>query len=85
MLLRRSVAPLGGGVASGLVGGIAAAKVAVLGAIELSTSTFGAGMIVGARIGLAALVGGLIGWAMMPYFVSIGWLEPGDPSARSRS
>ena len=29
-----------------------------LGAIELSTSTFGAGMVVGARIGLAAVVGG---------------------------
>ena len=53
VLLRRSVALLGGGVASGLVGGIAAAKVAILGTIELSTSTFGAGMVVGARIGLA--------------------------------
>ena len=42
-------------------------------------------MIVGARIGLAALVGGLVGWAMMPYFVSIGWLNPASPSARSRS
>ena len=51
------------------------AKTALLGAIELSTSTFGAGMIVGARIGIAALVGGLVGWAMIPYFVSIGWLK----------
>jgi uncharacterized oligopeptide transporter (OPT) family protein len=38
------------------------------------TSTFGAGMIVGARISLASLVGGLVSWAMIPYFVSIGWL-----------
>jgi uncharacterized oligopeptide transporter (OPT) family protein len=78
-LLRRSVALLGGGVASGLVGGIAAAKVGVLGAIELSTSTFGAGMVVGARIGLAAVTGGVIGILLKPYFVSIGWLQAGDP------
>src|SRR6185369_6709156 len=58
--LRRSVALLGGGVASGLVGGIAAAKLAILGTIELSTSTFGAGMVVGARIGLAAVTGAAI-------------------------
>ena len=78
-LLRRSVALLGGGVASGLVGGIAAAKVALLGTIELSTSTFGAGMVVGARIGLAAVTGGVIGLLLKPYFISIGWLEAGDP------
>jgi uncharacterized oligopeptide transporter (OPT) family protein len=36
-------------------------------------------MIVGARIGIAAIVGGFAGWAMIPYFVSIGWLQPGDP------
>ena len=79
VLLRRSVALLGGGVAGGLAGGIAAAKVAILGTIELSTSTFGAGMVVGARIGLAAVTGGVIGIALKPYFVSIGWLEAGDP------
>ena len=78
-LLRRSVALLGGGVATGLVGGIAAAKVALFGTLELSTSTFGAGMVVGARIGLAAVTGGVIGLALKPYFVSIGWLQPGDP------
>jgi len=78
-LLRRSVALLGGGVASGLVGGVAAAKIAILGTIELSTSTFGAGMVVGARIGLAAVTGGVIGILLKPYFVSIGWLQAGDP------
>jgi uncharacterized oligopeptide transporter (OPT) family protein len=78
-LLRRSVARLFGGMALGIAGGIGAAKTALLGAIDLSTSTFGAGMIVGARIGVAALVGGLVGWAMIPYFVSIGWLNPGEP------
>ncbi|MBU6484796.1 MAG: OPT/YSL family transporter [Betaproteobacteria bacterium] len=79
VLLRQSVARLFGGMALGIAGGIGAAKVAVLGTIELSASTFGAGMIVGARIGIAALVGGLAGWLMIPYFLSIGWLEPGDP------
>jgi hypothetical protein len=35
--------------------------------------------VVGARIGLAAVTGGLVSVALTPYFVSIGWLEPGDP------
>src|SRR5882672_500372 len=78
-LLKQSVGRLFGGMAVGIVGGIGAAKTVVLGAIELSTSTFGAGMIVGARIGVAALVGGLVGWATAPYFVSIGWLKAGEP------
>ena len=39
----------------------------------------GAGMVVGARIGIPVVTGGLIGWAMQPFFVSIGWLEAGDP------
>ncbi len=79
VLLRRSISLLGGGVASGLVGGIASAKIALLGTIELSTSTFGAGMVVGARIGLAAVTGGVLGLLLKPYFVSIGWLQAGDP------
>jgi len=79
VLLRRSVGRLFGGMAAGVAGGIGAAKTALLGAIDLSTSTFGAGMIVGARIGIAAIVGGLVGWASAPYFVSIGWLKQGDP------
>ncbi|MGO4305642.1 OPT/YSL family transporter [Cupriavidus sp. RAF12] len=79
VLLRRSVARLAGGMGLGVVAGVGATRIAFLGAIDLSASTFGAGMIVGARIGLAALVGGLAGWALTPYFVSIGWLAPGDP------
>jgi uncharacterized oligopeptide transporter (OPT) family protein len=82
VLLKRSVALLGGGVATGIAGGIAAAKVAVLGTIELSMSTFGAGMVVGARIGLAAVTGGVIGLLLKPTFVSIGWLQPGDPARK---
>ncbi|NJD87921.1 MAG: peptide transporter [Betaproteobacteria bacterium] len=79
VLLRRSVAKLGSGIAAGIVGGIAAGKVAFLGAIELSTSTLGAGMLVGARIGIPAITSGLVFWALVPYFVSIGWLKEGEP------
>ncbi|MCD2343619.1 OPT/YSL family transporter [Ideonella azotifigens] len=79
VLLRRSVAKLGSGIGFGLAGGVAAAKVAFMGTIELSTSTLGAGMLVGARIGIPAIIAGGIGWALVPYFVSIGWLHEGDP------
>ncbi|GJG94678.1 OPT/YSL family transporter [Cupriavidus pauculus] len=79
VLLRRSIARLAGGMGLGVLASVGATRIAWLGAIDLSASTFGAGMIVGARIGIAALVGGLVGWALTPYFVSIGWLAPGDP------
>jgi uncharacterized oligopeptide transporter (OPT) family protein len=79
VLLRRSVATLGSGMALGFTGGIGAARTALLGAINLSTSTFGAGMIVGARIAIPVIVGGLTGKALTPYFISIGWLHAGDP------
>lgn len=79
VLLRQSVARLGSGIGLGMLGGIGAAKWALLGAIELSTSTLGAGMLVGARIGVAGLVAGITGTLLIPFFVGIGWLAPGDP------
>lgn len=79
VLLKKSVARLGGGMAAGIAGGLGSAKIAALGAIELSTSTMGAGMLVGARIGIPAITSGLIFWAMTPCFVSIGWLKEGEP------
>lgn len=79
VLLRRSIARLGSGMGLGVIGGLGAAKLAVLGAIELSTSTLGAGLLVGARIGVAALVAGLTGTLLIPYFISIGWLQAGEP------
>jgi uncharacterized oligopeptide transporter (OPT) family protein len=79
VLLKLSVARLGGGMALGLAGGIGSAKIAALGAIELSVSTIGAGLLVGARIGIAALVAALTGTLLIPAFISIGWLEPGEP------
>jgi uncharacterized oligopeptide transporter (OPT) family protein len=36
-------------------------------------------MVVGARVGVQAVIGGLVSWALQPAFVAIGWLEPGDP------
>ncbi|SEB09421.1 OPT/YSL family transporter [Variovorax sp. YR216] len=78
-LLRRSVKQLGGGAAVGLASGLATSRLPLLGAIELSASTFGAGLVIGARIGIPAVVGGLIGVALKPHFVGIGWLQPGDP------
>ncbi|MBL0425455.1 OPT/YSL family transporter [Ramlibacter alkalitolerans] len=78
-LLRHSVRQLGSGGAAGLVAGLAGSRLAWLAAIEFSASTFGAGMVVGARIGVAAVMGGVISWALQPFFVAIGWLQPGDP------
>ena len=79
VLLRRSMARLGGGTGLGVLGGLGAAKLGWVGAIELSVSTLGAGMLVGARIGIAALVAGVTGQWLVPYFISIGWLQAGEP------
>ncbi len=78
-LLKRSVTQLGSGIALGIAGGIAGAKMVILAPLELSMSTFGAGMVVGARIGIPSLVAGLMFTALVPFFVSIGWLHEGDP------
>jgi uncharacterized oligopeptide transporter (OPT) family protein len=91
-LLKRSVAKLGGGMLAGYVGGWCSLNVPWfarfgltqkgidwLENVNISTSTFGAGMIVGARIAVPALVVGLIGKWQIPYLVSIGWLKEGEP------
>jgi OPT oligopeptide transporter protein len=78
-LLRRSVATLGGGMLAGIVSGLATARIAWLGATGLSMSTVGAGMVVGARVGIPALVAALTWQALVPYFVRIGWLHAGEP------
>lgn len=82
-LLRRSVRALGGGVATGLVAGLAIPRIAALGAIEASASTFGAGMVIGARIGIPALIGGLLSVALKPWFVALGWLVASDPPRKA--
>jgi uncharacterized oligopeptide transporter (OPT) family protein len=91
-LLKRSIAKLGGGMLVGYTGGLFSLKLpwlAQLGVtqkgiealtnLSISTSTVGAGMIVGARIAIPALVVGLIGKWQTPYLVSIGWLKPDEP------
>jgi uncharacterized oligopeptide transporter (OPT) family protein len=79
VLLKQSVTRLFGGIGAGLGLGIASAKVAVLGAIEMSVATFGAGLIVGARITIPAITSGLLFWWLTPTFVEIGWLQEGEP------
>lgn len=78
-LLKRSVAKLGGSILLGLAGSLAAARVGWLAATGLSASTFGGGMIVGARIAIPPLIVGLIGRWMTPHLVQIGWLNPNEP------
>jgi len=80
-LLRRSVAQLGGGFGLGAALTLLAEKggATFLSAVNFSASTFGAGIIVGARIGVPAIVVGLIGLALTPWLRDIGLLGPNDP------
>ncbi|HYL89308.1 MAG TPA: OPT/YSL family transporter, partial [Burkholderiales bacterium] len=81
-LLRRSIARLGSGLGLGVGLTLAAEKMAAfafLGRIAFSASNFGAGMIVGARIGVPAITVGLIGLALTPWLREIGLLGPNDP------
>jgi uncharacterized oligopeptide transporter (OPT) family protein len=91
-LLKRSIAKLASGMAAGYaIGvsslnipwftqfGLSASGVTMLEKAGISASTLGAGMIVGARIAIPALVVGLIGIWQTPNLISIGWLHPGDP------
>jgi hypothetical protein len=56
-----SQAKLGGGMLTGYVDGLASLKIAAVEPFGVSFSTLGAGMIVGARIAIPALVVALIG------------------------
>src|SRR2546422_256569 len=58
--------------------GLSAGAITRLGNMGISASTVGAGMIVGARIAIPALVVGLIGLSLTPYLRSIDWLAPGE-------
>ena len=86
-LLKRSVGQLGGGMLFGILGGVFGTQLAMLAPLgivratllDLSMSTFGAGMVVGARIGIPAVVAGVMFMELVPYFISIGWLQEGDP------
>jgi uncharacterized oligopeptide transporter (OPT) family protein len=78
-LLKRSVGQLGTGTGIGFLGGFLMEKVPLLGAIHFSGSTLGAGMVVGARITIPAIVVGLLGEALTPWLRTTGWLGPEDP------
>lgn len=91
-LLKRSVTKLGGGMGTGYFVGLASLNIpwfarfglpstflSILEKSGISASTFGAGMIVGSRIAIPALVVALIGSWLRPYLVGIGWLGPDDP------
>jgi uncharacterized oligopeptide transporter (OPT) family protein len=81
-LLKRSIGQLGGGAGVGFAGSLLAEKVAAfsfLGKIHFSGSTLGAGMVVGARIGVPAIVVGLLGEALTPWLRANGYLGQSDP------
>ena len=76
-LLKRSIGQLGGGAGAGFGFAYLVEKLPAIAASQLSASTIGAGMVVGARIAIPGLVMGVIGYKLQPYLVSIGWLEEG--------
>jgi uncharacterized oligopeptide transporter (OPT) family protein len=78
-LLKASIAKLGGGAGLGALAAALTERVAFLGSLGVSASTIGAGMVVGSRITVPAIVGGVIGHAFVPYLRSIGWLGAEEP------
>jgi len=78
-LLRASIAKLGGAtLGGGLVAWLVEA-VRQLGALRLSPSTIGAGMIVGSRITVPAVLAGVLGELLKPTFRAHGWIGPDAP------
>jgi uncharacterized oligopeptide transporter (OPT) family protein len=84
-LLKRSVAQLFSGIGIGAAFPLVLEKlghfraVTAVAATGISTSTVGAGMIVGARIGVPAITWGVIWWALTPWLRAQGWLGQSDP------
>lgn len=77
-LLKRSIGQLGGGAGAGFGFAWLAEKLPAIAATQISASTIGAGMIVGARIAVPGLLMGLIGYALQPHLVASGWLKEGE-------
>ncbi len=77
VLLKRSVKQLGGGMLTGFVIPMAALKIEIIDKISFSASTFGAGMVVGARVGVPAITAAILGTWLAPWFVlhrlAAGW------------
>ncbi|MCY1034060.1 OPT/YSL family transporter [Corallococcus sp. BB11-1] len=78
-LLKASIAKLGGGTGLGILAAFLTEKVAAVAALSVSSSTVGAGMVVGSRITVPAMCMGLLGFAITPFLQGIGWLGPDDP------
>jgi len=78
-VLKTSITKLGGGTLAGAVGGLGASFVPAVGATGFAASTVGAGMIVGARIGVPAIVLGAVGLWLTPWLRTHGWLEANAP------
>jgi uncharacterized oligopeptide transporter (OPT) family protein len=85
-LLKRSVGQLFAGIGIGTAVPLMLEKLATptnwiasLAATGISTSTVGAGMIVGARIGLPTIVYGVMWDQLTPWLREQGWLGANDP------
>jgi uncharacterized oligopeptide transporter (OPT) family protein len=87
-LLKRSVAQLGTGTGIGFGVGLFVEKGAALYGRnkllasflpQLSASSFGAGMVVGSRIGIPAITVGVIGKLLTPWLVEHQYLHEGEP------
>jgi uncharacterized oligopeptide transporter (OPT) family protein len=78
-LLRRSIGQLGGGTAAGIGVAALAGRVHIIERIGLSAATVGAGLIVGSRIGVPAVVMAGVGYLMTPYLREVGILGAEDP------
>jgi uncharacterized oligopeptide transporter (OPT) family protein len=79
VLLRRSIAKLGGGMGLGVAGAWAVEKLVFLQALGVSASTVGAGMIVASRIAVPGLVLAVIGHFSLPALRGAGWLGETEP------
>ncbi len=82
LLLRVSIVKLGIGTLIGGIGGIVMTYVTPLQFLDFSGSTFGAGMIVGARITIPGLIVGLVGDALVPFFQGAGWIGDNEDQFR---
>ncbi|WP_141327076.1 OPT/YSL family transporter [Myxococcus sp. AB025B] len=78
-LLKASISKLGGGTLLGAIAAWMTEKIAVVAAIGTSAATLGAGMIVGSRITIPAVLMAVIGAWQVPHLREIGWLGPEDP------
>ena len=74
-LLKKSIRQLGAGFGLGFITGFLSGR----NIINISSSTFGAGMVVQARIAIPALVAGVIGYFSTPILRAHGWLSATDP------